>query len=131
MVSIRVRACVLLIEKSKILLVPHLEHDRPPVWNLPGGGVEPLERLGAATTRETLEETGLEVVLGDLYGVFECIEADYHGVAVVYQAKVVKGTLRAEPSRWGPKLAQWFSQEELPDVVDYLRGAVKGAFEGT
>lgn len=109
MVSIRVRACVLLVEKGKVLLVPHLEHDRPPVWNLPGGGVEPFERLEAAATRETLEETGLEVILGDLYGVFECIEPDYHGVAVVYRAKVVGGTLRAEPSRWGPKLAQWFS----------------------
>lgn len=129
MVSVRVRACVLLIEKGQVLLVPQLEHDRPPVWNLPGGGLEPFERLEVAATRETLEETGLEVVLGDLYSVFECIEADYHGVAVVYRAKVVGGTLRAEPSRWGPKLARWFPRAALPDIDGYLRGAVEGAFE--
>lgn len=126
MVSIRVRACVLLIEKGKVLLVPHLEHDRPPLWNLPGGGVEPFERLETAATRETLEETGLEVVLGDLYGVFECIEDDYHSVAVVYRARIVRGTLS-----WGPKLAQWFSREGLPDITGYLRQAVEGSFEQT
>jgi ADP-ribose pyrophosphatase YjhB (NUDIX family) len=37
-------------------------------WSLPGGRVEAGETAAAAVVREVLEETGLEVVAGDLVG---------------------------------------------------------------
>ena len=38
-------------------------------YGLPGGRVEPGERPEEAAAREALEETGLEVEIGDLVGV--------------------------------------------------------------
>jgi ADP-ribose pyrophosphatase YjhB (NUDIX family) len=39
-------------------------------WNLPGGGMEPGETVDEALCREVLEETGLEVQVGRLVGVY-------------------------------------------------------------
>ena len=40
------------------------------MWNLPGGGVEPLETPWAAVVREVHEETGLQVTVDRLIGVY-------------------------------------------------------------
>lgn len=46
-----------------------LRRDRD-AWNLPGGGAEPGEAPWQTAMRETFEETGLEVELTDLSGVY-------------------------------------------------------------
>ncbi len=49
------QGCVLLIERG---FEPHLGH-----WSLPGGVIDERESAGEAAVRETLEETGFEVVV--------------------------------------------------------------------
>ena len=39
-------------------------------WGLPGGYVEPGESVHAAARREVMEETGFEIELGRLVGVY-------------------------------------------------------------
>jgi ADP-ribose pyrophosphatase YjhB (NUDIX family) len=73
------------------------------MWGLPGGRIEPGETVEAAARREVFEETGLEVRITRLLGVYSD-PADgrivrysatdlIHLVDVVVEAEIVSGTL--------------------------------------
>ena len=73
---------------------------RPPFvgcWALPGGFVEAGESCEAACRREVAEETGLEVVVTGLVGVFSEPGRDPRGptVSVVYLCRPAGGRLAA------------------------------------
>src|SRR5580658_4938025 len=78
----------LIFRRDSILLV---ERGRDPLkgyWSLPGGLVEPGERLADAVKREILEETGLSIQPLKIFEVFERImrddagRAEYHYVLI-------------------------------------------------
>jgi ADP-ribose pyrophosphatase YjhB (NUDIX family) len=74
-----------------IIELPHgivlIERGNPPLgWALPGGFVEYGESVEAAAVREAREETGLEVRLTQLLGVYSDPHRDprSHTIAVVF-----------------------------------------------
>jgi ADP-ribose pyrophosphatase YjhB (NUDIX family) len=99
------------------------------VWCLPGGTVDDGESLAEAATRETVEETGLEVRLTRLVGLYSRPRfGGYHTLAL-FAAVPVGGTLRADPREVID--IGWFSPDALPDdllwghrerIADVVRG---------
>ena len=70
-------------------------------WSIPGGMLEVGETLVEGVRRELLEETGIEVRVGELIEVFERITPDsdgktrYHFVVLDYLCEAVCGEARA------------------------------------
>ena len=98
---------------GKIVLVLRGENPGKGLWALPAGFMEIDETIEAAAARECLEETGLTVELGDLWGVWS-----YHheskqssGVIVLYAARVITGELRPGSDS---AQAKFFALDEIP-----------------
>ena len=82
-------------------------------WSVPGGRVEFGETLAEAARREVAEETGLDVVVGDVVGWVERITPEHHFVIVDFAVMVVGGTLRAGDDAAD---AQWLAIDDLGSV---------------
>lgn len=86
---------VAVIDDGKILLTKREDFE---VWCLPGGSVEEGETLAEGAIREAKEETGLDVELTRLVGVYSRMGGGLHDVhAVLYAAKPIGGELRTQP----------------------------------
>jgi 8-oxo-dGTP diphosphatase len=60
-------------DQRRVLLCHRRDLD---FWNLPGGGLEPGELPTEAVRREVMEETGLEVAVEKLVGVYGKVDKD-------------------------------------------------------
>ena len=58
---------IAVFDAGKVLLIKRRDFQ---VWALPGGGIDAGESVAQAAVRETREETGLEVELQHLVGVY-------------------------------------------------------------
>ncbi len=62
-------------------------------YNLPGGGVEPHEAAPEGLIREVREETGLDVAVERLVGLYS--KPQKHEIVLTFAARVVGGALQA------------------------------------
>lgn len=85
-------------------------------WALPGGFVELDERVEEACAREVLEETGLDVEVRELLGVYSDPKRDPRGhvVSVVFVARRVGGELRGGDDA---AEARAFPVDDLPPLA--------------
>ena len=109
------------------------------LWGLPGGRLEPGETIAEAAVREVEEETGLQVEIVSLLGVYSDPEEyrlvtypgedeSVHIVDVVLEARIVGGTLRAsaESLKVGYFPPDDFPSEIAPPAFEPLRDFVRG-----
>ncbi|NUT34440.1 MAG: NUDIX domain-containing protein [Hamadaea sp.] len=107
-------------EQDRVLL---LCRNGEGTWGLPGGGVEPGETWEQAAIRECREETGWEVALRGLLGIYSEPATQLHrypsGRAVHFVGVVFLGSpVRrvGEPDGEATRL-DWFSLDDLPDPL--------------
>jgi len=104
---------VAIIQDEKVLLTKREDFE---VWCLPGGSVEEGESLAEAGIREAKEETGMDVELTGLVGVYSRLGGGLSDVhAVLFRAKPISGELRLQPGETIE--AAWFTLDEVPDEV--------------
>lgn len=106
---------VVFVHPGKIVLIERRNY--PEGWALPGGFVDYGESAEHAATREAREETGLDVVLTGLLGVYSYPDRDprFHTLSSVYMAHPLnKDNLKAGDDA---SKARLFSLHDLPDLV--------------
>lgn len=90
----RLAVRAVLVHDNRLLLV-NAWSGRDDLWCAPGGGVEPHASLPDNLHREIMEETGLEVAIGEVCLVNEFNDAarDYHQVDVYFRCTLRAGVL--------------------------------------
>lgn len=102
----RIGVNALVFDDGRVLLAHRRDIDW---WNLPGGGMEIGETLAEAVRREVREETGLEVQVERLVGVYS--KPQKQEVVLTFRCRVTGGTLQAtEESR----ACNYFPPDALP-----------------
>jgi ADP-ribose pyrophosphatase YjhB (NUDIX family) len=100
---------IAVIHKGKILLTQREDFE---TWILPSGGVEDGESLAQAAIRETKEETGLDVEISSLVGVYSRLSNIPSVHAVLFTAKPIGGEIKCQE---GETISvKWFSFDEIP-----------------
>jgi ADP-ribose pyrophosphatase YjhB (NUDIX family) len=93
-------------EHGRVLLCHRRDLD---VWNLPGGGVESGELPTEAVVRETKEETGLNVVVERLVGVYG--KTDKDELVFAFVCRTTGGQLSATDEA---DECRYFAIEDIP-----------------
>ena len=102
----RIAVSAVILEQGNVLLAHRRDIDW---WNLPGGGMEIGETVDEALHREVLEETGLEVEIERLVGVYS--KPQKHEVVLTFSCYVTGGTLRETEET---RECRYFAPDNLP-----------------
>ena len=105
---------------GKVVLVKRSREPGKGRWALPGGITKWGERVEETAVREVREETGLDVRLLELVGVYDIIEKDrenrarFHYVTVCFKGERIGGRLRVGSD---VENAKWFGPKELNEEM--------------
>ncbi len=118
---------VAIMQEGKILLTQREDFE---TWVLPSGRVEEGESLAQAAIREAKEETGIDVELTRLVGVYSRTGTMYPGYTALFAAWPVGGAPRLQQ---GETIAvEWFPFDKIPAPLSVgqarrIRDAIDGA----
>jgi 8-oxo-dGTP diphosphatase len=106
---------IIILVKDKIVLIKRLNPPYQGTWALPGGFVDIGETVEEAAVREALEETGLDVELKEMVGVFSDPKRDPRGHTVtICFTSLGHGTLTASSDAQDAEL---FDPDDLPELA--------------
>ncbi|MEU1037214.1 NUDIX hydrolase [Streptomyces sp. NPDC005551] len=129
--ELRVAAYAVCVRDGQLLLARWVAGDGSKRWTLPGGGMDHGEDPYDTLVREAEEETGYAVEPMTLLGVDSVRRAhprrlgrtaDFHGLRIVYEARITGGELRHE-TNGSTDMAAWHPLDavaalERVDLVD-------------
>jgi ADP-ribose pyrophosphatase YjhB (NUDIX family) len=118
---------IAIIKNGTILLTKREDFE---IWCLPGGAVDPGESVAQAAIREAREETGLEVELTRLVGVYSRPRWPGPGAHIVlFAARPISSELIPDPNEVID--IAYFSMNEIPeDLLWWNRQRIKDAMDG-
>ena len=131
-----VRSYGVLLDEGRVALVrsSNPRHD-PPLWWLPGGGIDFGEAPEDTLVREFFEETGLVVDRPELLGVTSDVRRrdngdKIHTVRILFTIELAGGELHHEVHGTTDHAA-WFELGELEtmNIAEYARAAIASAQE--
>ena len=104
---------IAILQENKILLTRREDFE---TWCIPGGKVEDGESLGQSAIREIKEETGLEVWIDRLVGIYSIPKGPNGGSHdILFAGTPVGGSLCPNP---GEVIETgWFGLDNLPELV--------------
>ena len=104
-------------DRGEVLLQRRGDCDQ---WGFPGGTVELGETPQMAAVREVREETGLDVVVGELIGIYTdfdvvCSNGDqFQSILIAYELTVMGGDLFCDQQE--TKELKYFSLTDAPEL---------------
>lgn len=105
----------LILTDQRLLLVKRAMPPERGKWSLPAGYLDIGETPESVAIRETREETGLEIDIEQLVGVFSNPpEQGGASLFILYQGRAVGGTLAAADDAAD---AAYFAADELPELA--------------
>ena len=134
----------LAVHDGRVLLVASRYPNHPePLWNLPGGRQQPGELLEETVARETLEETGLRVQVGELAYLTESYDGATHFLNATFCVVAAPhlGSTRSERDGNDHVVAvEWVPLEQVAEriavavvrkpLAAYLRGELPRRYAG-
>jgi len=125
MIHFRVSVVGLFVDGDTVLLLHQATPPEPDCWDLPGGGLEPGERLLDGLQREIHEETGLEQfqverLLTVVEGFFPQPQGQLmHTLNIVYQCTLASKplTFTSTDPEIGAKGIQWITIADLNPAI--------------
>ncbi len=117
---------VAVLHEGKILLTKREDFE---TWILPSGGVEAGESFAQAAIRETKEETGLDVELTRLVGIYSRVGNVSPGYMILFAAKPIGGEIKCQPGETIE--VKWFAFDQIPSPLSAGHARrIKDAIEG-
>ena len=114
-------AGALVVDQGRLLLIRRGVEPFKGWWDIPGGFLDPGEHPEDGARREIREETGLDVRLTSLFGIFTDTygDGDTYTLNLMYLAEPIGGVIR--PADDAVEI-RWFAPDEIPDNIAFRNG---------